>query len=272
MNKEYYLESEEEKIELTLMLITTEEGKVTKGMFTSTEGGKGNEQGSGKQEGLGSEGSSKQEGLGSEGGTRRRLGSATDPILNSLIADSVKEETAGHNKAVFAWADVLKKLNEMPIEDLKTSDGAEEFILSVLRKQSNVFTRYLKIRMIWVDSMRVNLPEDSKVKLQISRVKLVEIQQNYWAKLVRIIKLEDKAIQCREFYATLNQYRNEVLKELNKCDTVVMDDLRKSYFYNNKGLKKVLNVENTQAKKEFHHQDGYLRAKIGELLKARRNR
>lgn len=66
----------------------------------------------------------------------------------------------------------------------------------------------------------------------------------------------------------MNQYRNESLKELNKVENIILDKIRKHNILSKDGeLKKVLNLDLIQAKKEFNTQDNYLRAKIGEALK-----
>jgi len=75
-------------------------------------------------------------------------------------------------------------------------------------------------------------------------------------------------VQVKVFYAALNQYRNESLKELNKVENIILDKIRKHNILSKDGeLKKVLNLDLIQAKKEFNTQDNYLRAKIGEALK-----
>jgi hypothetical protein len=108
---------------------------------------------------------------------------------------------------------------------------------------------------------------ENQIKIKEIHSKLVEIQDNYLAKVDKIAKLENKTVQLKEFYATLNEYRNSILKELNKADNIILEDIRKSPLYKYPNLKKELNIGLVQAKKEFNEHDSYLRKKIGEILK-----
>jgi hypothetical protein len=111
---------------------------------------------------------------------------------------------------------------------------------------------------------------ENKLKIREINTKLVEIQENYLAKVNKISKLENRTIQLKEFYATLNEYRNLVLKELNKADNIILDDIRKSALYKYPNLKKELNIGFAQAKKEFNDQDSYLKKKVGEILNTKK--
>jgi len=193
-----------------------------------------------------------------------------DPIMVSTLAHFVKEDTQELNKAILSWAAQLKGHADLPFDKIKLTSEAEEPLLTLLRKQSNILTQCVRNRMTWVESRSVNTLGHNQEKIKEIYLKLVEIQDNYLSKVKKISTLESKTVQLKEFYATLNEYRNLSLKELNKADYIVLYDIRKSALSKDSGLKKVLNAEYTEAKKEFNSRDGYLRMKVGEILQAKK--
>jgi hypothetical protein len=70
-----------------------------------------------------------------------------DPIIVSILADAVKEDTEKLNKSILATAEKLKELNNIPFDQLKLISELEEPLLSLLRNQSNLFTFNVKNRM-----------------------------------------------------------------------------------------------------------------------------
>jgi hypothetical protein len=193
-----------------------------------------------------------------------------DPIMVSTLAHFIKEDTQQLNKAILTWAGKLKDQTELPFDQIKLTPEAEEPLLMLLRNQSNVLTQCIKNRMIWVDSRSINTLGENQNKIKEIYLNLVEIQDNYLSKVNKISKLESKTTQVKEFYSTLNEYRNLSLKELNKADNIVLGDIRNSPLSKDRALKKVLNAEYTEAKKEFNNQDGYLRMKVGDILKGKK--
>jgi hypothetical protein len=205
-----------------------------------------------------------------KGGSTSTTEENPDPIMVSTLAHYIKEDTQELNKAILTWAGKLKGHTDLPFDQIKLTSEAEEPLLSLLRKQSNILTQCVRNRMTWVESRSVNTLAHNQEKIKEIYLKLVEIQDNYLSKVKKISTLESKTVQLKEFYATLNEYRNSSLKELNKADNIVLDDIRKSALNKDSGLKKVLNAEYTEAKKEFNNQDSYLRMKVGDILKAKR--
>lgn len=196
---------------------------------------------------------------------------APDPIMVSVLADLIQKDTKQVNKALLDWGKELKSYNDsLPLDQLKLTPQTEEPLLSLLRSQSTIFTRCVKNRMVWVLSRGVNMLAENEVQIKEIHSNLVEIQAKYHSSIDRISKLENKNTQVKELYANLNQYRNQAIKELNKAETIVLADIRTSPLSKYPELKKVLNAEFTQAKKEFNNQDGYLKMKVGQILNAKK--
>lgn len=189
-----------------------------------------------------------------------------DPIVVSILADSIQEDTLQLNKSILALAEALKKYNELSFDKIKLTSEAEEPLLTLLRKQSTLFTTHIRNRTTWVESRTVNAIMGNQFKVKEIHSDLVEIQQKYLDKVKKISQLENKTLQLKEFYATLNEYRNSIVKELNKAENIILEDIRKSPLYKYPHLRKELNVGFVQAKKEFNDQDSYLKKKVGEII------
>jgi len=194
-----------------------------------------------------------------------------DPIIVEILGDRVKEDTKEVNKAMLAWAGRLKSYRDLPLDQMRFTPESEEPLLTLLRTQSNIYTQCVKNRMTWVNGRSINTLEENQAKIKEIYFQLAEIQDNYLSKVDRISKLENRTTQVKEFYATLNEYRRLSLKELNKADNIILEDIRKSALNKHRELKKVINSEYTEAKKEFNSQDGYLKMKVGEIINARKN-
>jgi len=209
------------------------------------------------------------EGLTGIGGSR--IKEDYDPIIVEILGDKVTEDTREINKAMFAWANKLKSYRDLPFDKIDLTPKSVEPLLDLLWKQSNINTQCVKNRMTWVNSRSINTLEQNQAKIKEIQSKLIEIQDNYLSKVNRISKLENRILQVKEFYATLNEYRKLCFKELNKADNIILEDIRKSALNKHPELKKAINLEYTEAKKEFNSQDGYLKMKVGEIINARKN-
>lgn len=196
--------------------------------------------------------------------------SNTEQDIFAVAAADLKEDTQFLNKAILAWAQQLKSYGDLPFDQIsiKNSEGNEP-LLTLLRKQSNIYTGYVKNRMTWVETGKVFTYPENKENLRDIHFKLVAIQENYLSKVKKISQSDNELTQVRVFYATLNEYRNACTKELNKADNLILKDIREGVLGDNVQLKKVINGEYTQAKKEFNNRDGYLKAKVGEIINAR---
>lgn len=208
--------------------------------------------------------------VGSVGAGGSTIKEEFDPIIVDILGDKIKEDTQETNKAILAWAGKLKNYRDLPFDQLMLTSESDEPLLTLLRHQSNIYTKYVKNRMTWVSSRSVNTLGENKIRVREIHYNLAEIQEKYLSKVDTISKLENTTIQLKEFYATLNEYRNLSLKELNKADKIILEDIRKSALSKHSELKKVINAEYTEAKKEYNSQDSYLRMKVGEILKAKK--
>lgn len=188
-------------------------------------------------------------------------------VFIDILASEVKKDTQNLNQAILTWAEQLKKYRDLPLDQLKLGNGAEEHLIELLRKQSLVLTKYVSNRMSWIESRAVNTLDENRIKIKEIHSQLVEIQNSYLSKVNRISVIKNETIQMKEFYAALNGYRNLVIKEVNKADIIILDDIRGSRLNKYSDLKKAIHADYTTAKKEFNSHDSYLRMKVGEIIK-----
>lgn len=188
------------------------------------------------------------------------------------LSHVVKEDTKDLIEGLSVLTGYLNDRNKIfSPEKFKDPVGYEKFLVEILKDQSNNFTKCVNIRMSWVQARSVNCLVENQSEIRQIHTNLLEIQKNYWSKLKDISKIDNEVKQAKELYANLNHYRNLALKELNKADEIILKDIRTSDLNKYPELKKVLNAEYTQAKKEFNTQDGYLRMRISEILNAKKN-
>lgn len=187
-----------------------------------------------------------------------------------ILADGIRGDTKTLNKSILAWAKLLEGYNDVSLDKIKLTPETEDLLIDLLKNQSRALTHCMANRIDWVECRTTNVLEKNNTKVKDINLKLIEIQDYYFARVKGLSKIESKAAQVREFYATMNQYRNSVYKELNKAESIILEDIRTSSLYKNTELKKVLNVEFTNAKKEFNTQDSYLKSKIGQILNAKK--
>jgi hypothetical protein len=146
----------------------------------------------------------------------------------------------------------------------------EETLIRILQDQSNTLTKYVTNRMTWLQSRALNALEENQIKIKEIHFKIIEIQKNFSSK-VKISKIENETVQIKEFYATLNEYRNIVLKEVNKGDTIILKDIKESRLNKYSDLKKAIITDYNAAKKEFNSNDSYLRMKVGEVINRKKD-
>jgi hypothetical protein len=89
---------------------------------------------------------SSNEGLAETGVSGNTKEENPDPIIVSILADSIQEDTLELNKTILALAEKLKSYTELSFDQIKLTPEAEEPLLTLLRKQSNLFTTNVKNR------------------------------------------------------------------------------------------------------------------------------
>lgn len=192
-------------------------------------------------------------------------------IQLDLLSIEVKKDTLDMMKALKLWSEELQKYGTLPFDkmDLNKSESIEA-LLNLLRKQSNILTRSITNRVTWGDSRCANVTKESLLEWGEQKSKMVKIQEDYWAKASKLSTAKDQTTELKEFYAILNNYRNSMIKELNKGESIIIEDIRKSLLYKYPEIRKVVNVESVEIKKEFNNQDSYLKKKVGEIVNSKK--
>ena len=194
--------------------------------------------------------------------------------IEMWVEDYIKNDTRGINASFTEWGDHIRRLNEMPLDYLKSRPGNEDLLIDLLRNHVSALNKIFKNRVEWLNGLNNNVlskyNEAKFIDFDEIEKNLAKLQNDlYFSKLSKYNNIESKATQVRTFYSDINQYRTTVNKELNKAENLILGELRQCNCYKDPEVKKVINVEFINAKKEFNNQDGYLRAKVSEILKAK---
>lgn len=192
-------------------------------------------------------------------------------VFMDILADEVKKDTQNMIEVLLFRAKELKGYRDIPLDNLELGKGVEETLIRILQDQSNTLTKYVTNRMTWLQSRALNALEENQIKIKEIHSKIIEIQKNYSYKVKLISKIENETVQIKEFYATLNEYRNIVLKEVNKGDTIILKDIKESRLNKYSDLKKAIITDYNAAKKEFNSNDSYLRMKVGEIINRKKD-
>lgn len=193
-----------------------------------------------------------------------------DPIVISILGDLIKESTDKNNATIRAWSKELQEYAKLPFGDLKNVNGGEDIIIDMLKKQSNIFTKHIYNRMSWLGARAINATMESRAEMLIIRQNLVNIQEEYWNNVAKLDRVNNQKAEAKQFYALLNKYRSSAIKELNKADSIILKDISTSLLHDHPGLRKAINQDYTEAKKEFNKHDSHIKKQIGELINAKK--
>ena len=189
-----------------------------------------------------------------------------DGVLLLTGGDIIISDTNKASEAIQKWVNELKIYHDIPWGTLPPGPETIDLMTTLVRDQGTVYTKYVWNRTEWLKGRKLNTTESSKEKLNDIFEKIRNIQQDYFNKTGQIDRFDNQETQLRVYYGNLNEYRNKVLKELNKADSVILEDIKKSAFKGHTGLKKALNIDYKEAKDAFNNEDQYLKRKVGEIL------
>lgn len=186
-----------------------------------------------------------------------RFVESTEVLSNDIKGLSRHLETHGRN---------------LPDNAKLTSMSEGEF-LKLLHKNSHILGAYTSNRAAWMHAHRALLSDVDRAKLDEILENGKNIHKNYLEKAQKISQLDSTQTQVKTFYGELNHYRSRILKELNKADSIIWDNLKTSPMAERPELKneyadikKIFNIEYTEAKKNFIKHDNYLKKRIGEII------
>jgi hypothetical protein len=182
------------------------------------------------------------------------------------------KDTRVLNESLYAWAKNIGGYNDMPINNLTlTSDEGKKLLIKLLKTQNKALTETMINRYNWIEDIAKGVLEKNKAEINQITSKLIDIQNHHYSRIASLSKLESETVQIRECYSSINQFRNSALKELNKAESLLLEEIRtRNYLSKNNEIRTVLNAEFTNAKKEFNSQDSYLKFKVGQILNAKK--
>lgn len=193
-------------------------------------------------------------------------------VTNDILAETMVKDTRVLNESLYAWAKNIGGYNDMPINNLTLTSGeGKKLLIKLLKTQNKALTETMINRYNWIDDIAKGVLEKNKTEINQITSKLIDIQNHHYSRIAGLSKLESETVQIRECYSSINQFRNSALKELNKAESLLLEEIRtRNYLNKNDELRTVLNAEFTNAKKEFNSQDSYLKAKVGQILNAKK--
>lgn len=167
----------------------------------------------------------------------------------------------------------ITKFASMPELTKFTPETAEGFII-LLQEQSHIFALHIKNRVEWVDTMAQNhsmfFSDEELIQVRDIRRHIVELHERYQANVLDMVAKHSNSptVQTEQFYSLLNSYKKETFKDINKMDTIILQNIKDNpWLTKNKELKKLLNIEYAEAKRDFINKDSYLKMKVGEILR-----
>jgi hypothetical protein len=194
-----------------------------------------------------------------------------EEVGNAIIAEKMIGETRTLNRSLYAWAKHIEGYNGMPIDVLTlTSDEKRDLLIKVLKAQNEALTNTFVNRYNWINDINSGVLDKNKTEINQITSKLIDLQNYHDSRLDNLSKLENVNTEIKQCYSSINQFRNSALKELNKAESLLLEEIKtRSYLNKNAELRTVLNAEFTNAKKEFNSQDSYLKSKVGQILNAK---
>jgi hypothetical protein len=214
-----------------------------------------------------------EEGSGSKDSLELRIEHRKEEILKDIYyTDGIKFPFNEFKSEMGEFADKLKNRNK--IFDVFTFTGNEpevhQFLVKELRNQNHILTAYILAR---IDCVRITmpiLPSDVKGELNTINDNMSKLYNNHLENIEKIRNIKDERQQAKEYFDTLNAYRNKARKEVIKYEAVSHDGLKKYQpnLYKLKEFKQLVNIDAPKVIKEVVDQDDYLKKKISEIINA----
>ena len=204
-------------------------------------------------------------------GSRIILGLYNDELV-ALMQTSIKgfkEEMAHLAKNLNSCTE---HYNRLPSSFSMYDKGAINVLINHLQGQSEILNVQLKLRLSWLDTMRVNLSPEVKLEFKNKHSELVNLHKQFLDDSGCLGKISDVHEQARQFFIILNTYRNKTFKIINMLESLSHKDIRQTMpdLYKNAQYKEMVNIDVPKSIKEVVNEDSYLKSKISEIINVKK--
>lgn len=194
------------------------------------------------------------------------------------IIQSARDATYIYNIDCQEKLDKMKAWNSTPI-GLITPDIYRAFG-SILKVGSQLTTRGLQSRMIWMGNMdrAMNfLSEVDSKEIQKIHNLLLDNINKYNSKLDELNdKLAEKGdvlVFFNELFEQTNAFRNKNTSIVNKAEKIFQSSFNTSIYSKSPIFKELINKDYIEGKQKFNKEEQYLKTKVSEVLKeAKKNK
>jgi hypothetical protein len=179
----------------------------------------------------------------------------------------LKRETHDYIERNKAYCDALSDIMNTSMYYPSTSDpNMFNSFWAVFKGHAKVMDRSFFQRALWIETCSRYLPPEVKEKLDAQYNDRQITMNKYWTKVGELGNSKNMNASMREFLTLTNAYRNALNKELNAAENLVHENLRKTAVYKNAEVKKLVNSDYVNSKKEFNNLDAAVKRKFGEML------
>lgn len=141
-------------------------------------------------------------------------------------------------------------------------------IIRLLQSHTTMLNKSFDNRLAWLSIFKSGCPSDIQEKLN----QIESNKHNSYEKYLKSIEGVRDDIDMKTFakltFNSLNAFRNEANKEVNKGEEILNTYIRKTPIYKEDRFKQLITHDYLRTKKIFSDQDSYLRKKVSEVLNA----
>jgi len=185
-------------------------------------------------------------------------------IQAQYIEDSLKNFEKGLDKRTKSIIDILNMLP--PNEEILKKPDRINFLMKLMQANLNDLHNFYHARLKLIDVLCSTLPEsEKKEKIKEYRAKYLEYEKDFG----NIDFLNKEGIsgerKIEQFYHLFNSHRNRTSKELNKMEGILSSLIKESNYGLWEPLKKNLNKDFIESKKNFNDNQGYLLKRVEQI-------
>jgi hypothetical protein len=215
--------------------------------------------------------------LGGESGKSTEQTDRTDleqKVIDSIFTESIKLEFIKFQEEMSKLAKSLKDRGMLYEDNQITMDDPEipKVLVMMLQDQTQFLNGSILKRMGWLNVIKPSLSLVVREELSLIEKNIYGLQANFAQNINKIRAINNETQQVKEFFDLLNAYRNKVIKEIVKLETVSHNGFKKNLpdLYKLKEFKQLINIDAPKAIKEVVDQDSYLKSKISEIINAKK--
>ena len=197
-------------------------------------------------------------------------------LYNDELIDLLQTSIKGFKDEMAHLAKNLKSCtehyNKLPSSFSMFEKDAINTLINHLQGQSEILNVQLRLRLRWLDGMRVNLSPEVKLEFKNKHSELVNLHKEFLDDSSVLGEISDRHDQARRFFIILNTYRNKTSKIINMLETISHKNIRETMpdLYKNAQYKQIMNIEVPKSIREVVKEDSYLKSRISEIINVKK--